>query len=532
MTLGPASAQPRTPIPIRDQTWVRMDRPNNLMYIQSLMWFDRAPDWDEVTEVILSRAVQRFPVLRSRAVQVRGDWFWEVDAQFDMARHVRRSELPPDATAADLRAHISSRFGSPLKWDRPLWSLEYVSGVPDLRDGPAPTDGPAPAPDPVSTDDPAPTDDPVAADAAPRTGGLIFWRFHHAIADGIRSTQLLLSMCDVEGEASVPAVGDRPTPEGPLEVAELVGRHLADGAVDAGRSAVSTVRHLGSRLGRAADGLFERPFGLSRLPVRTVEAVASLVGEDNTVVNTWRSVSRLLLEPRTPELGWSGTPTTHKEVGWITDVDLDRIKRIAHALDGTVNDVVLTAVSMALTTYLYEQGEIPPDALNWMVPVSLQAIDMSLPKELGNHFSLVLFRMPLGHNDPRDALDAVREMMNRTKHSLEPHLGYLVLQSLPLVPEAVSAPVVNLFANKSVGQITNVPGPQNRISLAGTPVAGILGWVPLSGDQPIGVCIFSYCGAVSFGVVGDAGLVKDPQRIAELVAAAITDLDVAAGTVG
>lgn len=495
MTPGHASPPHRVPIPIRDQSWLHMDRPNNLMYIQSLMWFDTTPDWDEVGHVIRTRAAERFPVLRAKAVQVKGSWYWEEDRQFDMARHVTRTSLPAGATLSELREHISARFGEPLRWDRPLWSIEYVSGVPDLTGAEGPTEG-----------------------------ALVFWRFHHAIADGIRSTQLLLSMCDVEGDAKVPTVGDHATPDGPLELAELLGRRLAEDAADAGRSTLSTVRHLPARLGAAAGSLLERPFELSRLPTRTVEALASLVGEDNTVVNTWRSVSRFLLEPRTPQLSWSGTPTTRKRVGWIADVDLAEIKRIAHELEGTVNDVVLTAVSLALTRYLLERGELPPEALNWMVPVSLQPLDTSLPTELGNHFSLVLYRMPLGHTDPRAALGDIREMMNRTKHSLEPHLAYAILGSLPLVPKSVGAPIVDLFANKSVGQITNVPGPQRRIALAGTPVSGVLGWVPMSGDQPIGVCIFSYHGQVSFGVVGDCALLPEPQRIADLIGESVADL--------
>lgn len=511
MTPPRMSSLHRVPIPARDQSWLHMDRPNNLMYIQSMMWFDTTPDWDRVADVIRDRAVDRFPVLRSRAVQQKGEWFWEEDPRFDLERHLVRTTLPTGATTADVRRHISSRFGTPLKWDRPLWTVEFVSGVPS----------------PVDVDPDRFGGEPAAA-AGEDVGALVFWRFHHAIADGIRCTQLLLSLCDLDADPSIPTVGDRQGPDSPLDLVGFVGRHLAGGAVDAGRSTLSTARNLRSRLGHVAQSLVERPFQASRLPVRTVEAVSSLAAEDNTVINTWRSASRLLLEPRTPELGWSGTPTTHKHVGWIADVHLTEIKRIARSLGGTVNDVVLTAVSMALTTYLREQGEAPPDALNWMVPVSLQPLDPSLPAELGNHFSLVLFRMPLGHIDPRDAFAEMQEMMNRSKHSLEPQLGYVLLRSLPLVPEAVAAPIVNLFANKSVGQITNVPGPQVLMSLAGTPVHGVLGWVPLSGDQPIGICIFSYNGDVSFGVAGDAALIDDPQHIADLIREALTGLGEAA----
>ena len=57
----------------------------------------------------------------------------------------------------------------------------------------------------------------------------------------------------------------------------------------------------------------------------------------------------------------------------------------------------------------------------------------------------------------------------------------------------------------------------SSVPAAGAPVAGTLGWVPMSGDQPLGIAIFSYDGAVSIGIAGDAALVPDPDRIAALI---------------
>ncbi|MBC7296113.1 MAG: hypothetical protein H5T79_07200, partial [Dietzia sp.] len=48
----------RVRIPLRDQLWLMMDRPDNLMYINSVMWFAEVPDWDAVTEAIASRMVE------------------------------------------------------------------------------------------------------------------------------------------------------------------------------------------------------------------------------------------------------------------------------------------------------------------------------------------------------------------------------------------------------------------------------------------------------------------------------------------
>ncbi len=40
-------------------------------------------------------------------------------------------------------------------------------------------------------------------------------------------------------------------------------------------------------------------------------------------------------------------------------------------------------------------------------------------------------------------------------------------------------------------------------------------WVPQSGRVGLGISILSYAGEVRLGLAGDAGLVPDPQRIAD-----------------
>jgi len=63
--------------------------------------------------------------------------------------------------------------------------------------------------------------------------------------------------------------------------------------------------------------------------------------------------------------------------------------------------------------------------------------------------------------------------------------------------------------------MTNVPGPQQPLYLAGAPIESLMFWVPQSGDIGMGVSIISYNGAVQFGVIADEGLCPDPDRIAE-----------------
>jgi hypothetical protein len=63
--------------------------------------------------------------------------------------------------------------------------------------------------------------------------------------------------------------------------------------------------------------------------------------------------------------------------------------------------------------------------------------------------------------------------------------------------------------------MTNVPGPQAPLYLAGQRITELDFWVPQSGGIGMGVSILSYDGRIQFGLITDAGLVPDPNRIVE-----------------
>ena len=64
-------------------------------------------------------------------------------------------------------------------------------------------------------------------------------------------------------------------------------------------------------------------------------------------------------------------------------------------------------------------GDHKTDELIWMVPVSIQPVEPGVPKELGNHFALVVLRMPIGITDFRECLANMHERMERIKSSDE-----------------------------------------------------------------------------------------------------------------
>jgi len=77
---------------------------------------------------------------------------------------------------------------------------------------------------------------------------------------------------------------------------------------------------------------------------------------------------------------------------------------------------------------------------------------------------------------------------------------------------------------KSTAIVTNVPGPQEPVFLAGARLTRLVFWVPQAGSVGLGVSIFSYAGKVSVGVAADHNLLPDPGQITRAVEAELDDL--------
>ena len=480
----------RVRIPLRDQLWLLMDRPDNLMYINSLLWFAEIPDWDAVTEAIATRMVDPHPVFRRVPVREGPRWYWQDDPDYDISRHVVRRRLPAPGGRAEAEAHVAEQMGIPLPDDRPIWRAEFIEGY----------FGPG----------------------AEQEGALLLFRVQHGVVDGIRLTQLILGLCDRDDDSPLPQVGRELSSGG----GGLLGAVGAVGSVGAGvvKDSVGIARGLTGAtikfpvtLTRLARDVAAPGRGLTRIPTRVVESLAGNIDPTNKTANTYRSVFRLLFEPRSPELSWSGRAHARKKVSWISGLDLAAVKRVAEVHDTTVTTVMLAAVSKALTEYLDAHGDRRVSDINLMVPMSVAPAEEEIPEELGNHITLILMRLPLGIDDADELIEAITASMTRVRYSFEPHINFATMITVAVTPSPVAHAVIDLFANKTVGQLTSVPGPVSTVRLAGTPVEGMLGWVPMSGDQALGISILSYDGKISVGIATDATLVPDPGQVAEMI---------------
>jgi WS/DGAT/MGAT family acyltransferase len=310
-------------------------------------------------------------------------------------------------------------------------------------------------------------------------GCALMVRMHHAIADGIALARVLLSVTDAGGPPS-----------------DFEEEHRAPAPASSGR----TARHLA---GAVASG-----------GVKVLRDPSRLGAIGRAAVDDARALAKFLVPGADTPTRLRGELVAGHHVAWSKPVSLATVKRAARSLDATINDVIVAGVAGAVGAHLREHGEAA-DELHALVPVNLRPLDQPLPRELGNRFGLLLLSLPVGIADPLARVDAVTSSMKVIKHSHEGLIVYSLLGLIGRTPEWVERMLVDYFSAKGTMVLTNVPGPRSEVTLAGTPVAGVLVWAPCSGSVGMSVGVFSYAGKVSAGFLVDDAVVENPQRLAD-----------------
>jgi diacylglycerol O-acyltransferase len=309
-------------------------------------------------------------------------------------------------------------------------------------------------------------------------GSALVGRVHHCIADGIALIQVLLSLTDTTA---------RPR-----------RRPAAALGPDGGG---------GSALLRAGGLLAQAGFGLARDPGQAVRLAGQGMGAAATL-------AQVALLPPDPQTALRGRLGVTKRAAWSEPIALAEVKAAGAASGGTVNDVLVAAATGALRHYLAGRGDnVEGLDVRAAVPVNLRQGDHAL--HLGNQFGLVFLALPIGVADPRQRLAEVKRRMDELKSSLQPVVALGTLAAIGYLPAGLQPIPISFFGSKTSMVLTNVPGPRQRLYLAGVPLQRAMFWVPQSGRVGLGISILSYAGEVMVGVASDAGLVPDPQAIVD-----------------
>ncbi len=442
-----------------DAAWLHMEDPTNLMMVTGVMTFDRPLNLDHFYAILQHRFL-KYRRFRQRVVEPTlslGMPQWEDDPHFNLDAHVHRVALPAPGGREALQKMVSDLMSTPLDYSKPLWQFHLVENY--------------------------------------GSGMALINRLHHCLADGIALMQVLLAMTDMSANAPWP----KPKPRKQKRPSSLFDRAY-ETLIKPASSAFTTARHLADRLLQEGAETLAHPSHLLDLAQQ---------GTDYAL-----ATSRLLLLPPDPHTVLKGKLGVSKKAAWSDPLPLKEVKAIKNATGATVNDVLISALAGGLRHYLQQRGQ-PVDALNFraFVPVNIRPPDQL--DELGNKFGLVLLSLPIYEEDPFERLMEVRRRMNALKNTPEAVVAFGILGAMGLTPVDIQRLIVQMFAMKATAVMTNVPGPQIPLYLAGAQITDIMFWVPQSGRMGLGTSILSYAGKVYLGVVTDVGLVPDPEKIIE-----------------
>ncbi len=445
----------KEPISKVDTAWLRMEQPTNLMMINGVFILDDQLDYERLIETIEQRFLT-FRRFRQKAVDGPSGAYWMPDEDFNINDHVRRTALPGAADQAELEILVSQLASTPLNKSRPLWQFHIVENY---------VDGPA-----------------------------IIIRIHHCIADGIALVQVFLSLTD-PSRAARPSAKEPETWKKRRAKESDIFKRLLDPAMEG----LDFATHLGQRLIKEGTRIVQNP------------AVAGNYAQEAGEIA--RELAHSLTLSDDPVTRLKGRLGVAKHVAWAEPLSLDEVKGVSKAFGCTVNDVLIAAVSGALRQYLISEGDSPEgiEDIRVTVPVNLRPLEHA--KDLGNHFGLVFLSLPLSQDSPLERLYTVNDRMNELKSSKQAAVTLGFLAALGMGPSAVQKPVLDMLSKKATAVLTNVPGPQHPIYMAGSKMKEMMFWVPQNGQIGLGISILSYDGKVFFGLIADRRLVADPSAV-------------------
>ncbi len=329
----------------------------------------------------------------------------------------------------------------------------------------------------------------------------LIFKVHHCIVDGIAGVELLAVLLDIEADVTLDAPRPwkpRGEPPGSLKV------------LDAWRGlASSTLTAL---------------MGIPRSAMHPVAAVRSILADAEGGV---RFIRRLA--PTRP-LSIEGSISPYRS--WAhASASLADVKTIRSAFGGTVNDVVLAAVTAGYRELLMERGDdVDRAVVRSLVPVSTRHEDGH--GVLDNRVSVLLYDLPVHLADSLERLEVVHDQMAQLKASHISEAGEFVTTFANLAPPMVVGPVSRMtihsmhrFGQHSINTVTtNVPGPQFPLYCLGHEMLEYQPFVPISHGLRIGTAILSYNGRVFFGVTGDYETMPDVDILAAAIPKDVEEL--------
>ena len=446
-----------------DGAFLHLESPEMPMHVGSLALFDAPPSgagtWYEAVKAHVASRMHLAPVFTRKLALMPFDLanpVWIHDDDIDLDYHMRYLVLPKPGTMAQMEALCARLHSSLLDRSRPLWEFYVIEGLADGRLG-------------------------------------FYSKVHHSAVDGQAAVALANSIFDVTPEPRrvKPPRAVRSN-RYQLGVAELLGAALTNQARQVLQFAALIPPLAGAAVGVAKAALAARRAGVkSSLP------------------------SRFKLAPATP----FNTSITNQRAFTGVSLPLKEVKLIGKAHGASINDMVLWLCSTALREYLAEGRELPDKSLVAGVPISLRAEGDT---SSNNQVSGTLIDLGTQVKDPLKRLAVIMDGTRAMKAQMGT-FGDLIPKDFPSLgsPWLLSG-LASLYGRSGLASrlrvanvaISNVPGPQVPLYLAGAQMAGLYPLSIVGHGLALNITVQSYMGQLCFGLIACRRAMPDMKDLA------------------
>jgi diacylglycerol O-acyltransferase len=391
---------------------------------------------------------------------------WVDDRDFDITYHVRRSALPSPGSDEQLHELIGRLAARPLDRSRPLWEMYLVEGLAKNR---------------------------LA----------LYTKSHQALINGMGAVEISHVIADRNR---------RPPPF--VEDIWVPGREPG------------TVRLLAGAIGDWAT----RP----QAQMKAVHSgVVDLLTNSGQVLDAGRrlfDVARTLARGNAPRSPLNSTVSRNRRYT-VACGRLDDYRAIRSRYHCDVNDVVLAVVTGALRNWLSSRGEPPaPTAtVRAMAPLPVyEAFDSSNRGQAISQVAPFLVDLPVGEGNAVVRLSQIAHATetNPTAASLVDARTIATLSGFaPPTLHAMGIRVATSLSPRLFNLlITNAPGAQTQMYVAGAKLLETYAVPPLLNNQVLAIGVTSYNGLLYFGINADRDAMSDVDMLPALLAESLDEL--------
>src|SRR5271157_5586786 len=456
-----------------DASFYELENTATPLYVGSLSIL-RQPRAGLSYETLLATVERRLPKVPRYRQKVREVTMrlarpvWIDDNDFDITYHVRRSALPSPGSDEQLHELIARLAARPLDKSRPLWEMYLVEGLAKNR---------------------------VA----------LYTKSHQALINGMTALEIGHVIAD-RTRRPPPFPEDIWIPERDPGNTRLVLGAIGDWVVGPG----TQLQAVGSAVAGAVTNYGE------------------LLEAGRRVIDIARAVAR----GTAPSSPLNATVSRNRRFT-VARGSLEDYRAVRARYDCDINDVVLAVVTGALGNWLLSRGVAvsPTATVRAMAPLTVYADDQLDSTGHGQTISQVtpfLVDLPVGEANPVVRLSQIAHATesNPTAASLVDARTIVTLSGFApptlhamgiRVATGLSARLFNLL-------ITNAPGAQSQIYVAGAKLLESYAVPPLLNNQVLAIGVTSYNGMLYFGINADRDAMSDVDVLPVLLAESLDEL--------